>query len=767
MVLTSQAVLKLARWASSPAAMDLENLSDLGTSLGYPELTAVLDRYGPPPSSRAIDSLSLSQLLLLDEGSSSGPFPPTHSLTAYWIVDTAGAEPTTTRLMAELLGVREAVAAVYREQAVGPPPAAPLVDWTDDDYASQQSHLDPAPTGIDTKWVWDHLRLHGAGIDFVDIEMGWNLNHEDLVGQAPVRLTPPSWEHSGWVDHGTAVLGLVAGVDNDKGIVGIAPGVNSIRVVSHWNGTVSTKVADAIAQAALVMGKGDVLLVEAQTGGNWPIEILAGQLELNAIKAATNKDIIVIEPAGNGGKDMDAWITDWSGPYASGAIMVGASNGDPPSSGAGAPHTPLNTSNASVRVDCFAPGQELVSTGGGDLADLGANATYTAGFGETSGASAVVAGAAILVQHMHAAATGGQRLGAVEMRALLSDSKNGTKQGAAGHGNIGTMPDLRRIAGALIDVYLRDHPGDDGSEPSTGPLSSSPDIIVVPAIEPDPQGTYGEGSGTENSSTLSQAVRAGVTHQVYARVRNRGICPAQGVTVTVYWSPVATLVTPPSWTLIGTSTPFNVPAGDVLTVSPAIPWPAAQLPAPGHYCFVAQAHHSYDPPPDPPPATDWNGFLSYLRRSNNVTWRNFNVLSASELSLDRGAWFWMRGAPDQARVFDFEILQRLPPGVRLHLDIPPALVGALRGPFSKWHTSWNDEPRVALALPAMHKLLLPRVRLGADARHPCRFVLLLDDPGPRVQLERAFGSIAIRQLYQGQEVGRITWSFRPGGQVDR
>lgn len=757
--LSAQAVLKLAQWASTPGTSNIADLSQLAVGLDYPTLKSVLDQFGPPPSSRAIDSLSLSDLIHLDEQSLGGLFPPSRSLTAYWIVDTAGAEPATTQLMAQLLGVREAIAAVHREQAVGPPPA-PVVDWTDDDHAHQQSHLDPAPTGIDAKWVWDQLGLHGTGIDFVDVEMGWNLNHEDLIGKAPTRLTPAGWDNPEWDDHGTSVLGLVAGMDNDKGIVGIAPGVNSVRVASHWNGMVNTKVANAIATAASALASGDVLLIEAQTEGFWPIELLTGDLELNAIKAATNKGIIVVEAAGNRGVDMDLWITDWSGPYDSGAIMVGASTGDPPAAGTGAiPHAPLSTSNVSVRLDCFAQGVELVSSGDGDLADLGVNATYTARFGETSGASAIIAGAAILAQHMHVHASG-TRLDGAGMRTLLSDPNNGTPQGAPGLGNLGTMPDLRRVAASLIDVYLRDNAADAGVEPSTGPLSSSPDVFVVPAIVADAQGDFGEGSGSENSTTLGQAVTGYADHQVYTRVRNLGRCPAKGVRVTAYWSEVATLVTPASWTMIGTSMQFDVPANNALTVAPPIPWLAAQIPAPGHYCFVAEVDHAYDPAPGVPGPTDWNGFLSYLRGSNNVTWRNFNVLDEDELSAQSGAWFWMQGAPDQARRFDFEIIQRLPRGARLYLDIPLALAGAIRGPFLKDHRIDGDEQRVMITLPAEPRLHLPRVRLGCSARYRCRFVLLPADRSRRVALGRAFGSIAIRQIYEGQEVGRITWMLR-------
>ena len=44
------------------------------------------------------------------------------------------------------------------------------------------------------------------------------------------------------------------------------------------------------------------------------------------------------------------------------------------------------------------------------------------------------------------------------------------------------------------------------TDPTTGRVSQSPDIIVRQAAVTDPQGTYGAGSGTENDPRLSQDV---------------------------------------------------------------------------------------------------------------------------------------------------------------------------------------------------------------------------------------------------------------------
>jgi|SoiMethySBSTD1v2_1073268.scaffolds.fasta_scaffold47424_2 serine protease len=753
-VLSAEAVGRIVQQAPSLAPAALDDLGALGDAIDFPGLGEALAEHGSPRSFRAIRSLSLSRILVLDRISREGPFPPVRSLLAYWIVDTRGAEPVSTDTANALLRVPGAVEAVYREEAPGPPPA---VTWWLNPFAYSQHHLDPAPTGIDAKWAWATLGVDGAGIDFADVEQGWNTDHDEFKTKPPVRLTPAAWDNPTYRNHGTAVLGLVAGADNGAGIIGIAPGVHSVRLVSHWDGTTDANMADAIAKAADNLVAGDVLLLEIQGGVGYPVERVTGGSEMDAIKAATNKGIIVIEPAGNYVDDLDLAFTDgW--PDDSGTIMVGASVGDPPGTGFGSiAHAPIGMVGS--RINCFATGLQLVSAGKGDMpgSGPGTNQAYTNSFGATSGASAIVAGAALLVQHMYMAAAANARLTPAAMRVLLST--NGTPQGAPNQGNIGTMPDLRRIAGRLVDVYLRDYVGDTGVVPSTGPLSSSPDVIVRGAAVADPQGSFGAGSGTENSDTLGQTVLVGNDHQLYVRVLNRGMCPAIGATATVYWSEVATLVLPNTWNLIGSSSPFNVPKGDTLTVAPAIPWPAAAIPASGHYCFVATVNHPYDPAPPPPPPNDWDAFLEHLRQFNNITWRNFNVLDPEALMEGTGAWFSMRGAPDQARIFDFEVEQRLPLGVTLALEVPLVLAPALRGPFVRIGHAPADEVRIVL--PELPVVRFVKVRLAQNATHRCRFVLAdPHDRGVRL-LAKSSAWVSIRQLYQGVEVGRITWTLPP------
>jgi hypothetical protein len=229
------------------------------------------------------------------------------------------------------------------------------------------------------------------------------------------------------------------------------------------------------------------------------------------------------------------------------------------------------------------------------------------------------------------------------------------------------------------------------------------------------------------------------------------------VTASVYWSPVSTLVTPNMWNLLGATAPVNVPPGNTLVVAPGLTWPAAAIPAPGHYCFVARLDHSQDPAPPLPGPTDWAGFLDMVRNHNNVTWRNFNVVDgtpdprADPIELP----FLLGGAPVQARAFDIEIAVDLPEDAGLHLLLPPGAAGALP---RQWRELLEptDKDRFLLKVPRLRNTAFCGVRLHADAAHECKFVLQ-----PSKGMARGSHRVAIRQYHGDLQVGGINWLLRP------
>jgi hypothetical protein len=257
-----------------------------------------------------------------------------------------------------------------------------------------------------------------------------------------------------WIGHGTAVLGIVAAVDNDKGVVGIAPGA-SVRVVSQWfdnSGAPFVSTANAVATAIAAMQEGDVLLLETTTPAtNTKFGLVPAEVEplvFDLIRAATSIGITVVEPAGNSGSNLDA-LTDTAGKFVfnratpdfkdSGAIVVGASS-------SAAPHSRLGFSDYGSRVDCYAWGENIASCGGFPFSGIGNSpqTAYTLTFGGTSGASAIVAGAAVLLQSW-AVKMLGHTLSPSMLRKLLSDPSLNTHSNVPLNDRIGVMPDLRRI----------------------------------------------------------------------------------------------------------------------------------------------------------------------------------------------------------------------------------------------------------------------------------------------------------------------------------
>jgi hypothetical protein len=660
----------------------------------------------------------------------------------------------------------------YVEGGPTPPPA---VSASDDPRWPDQGYLDPAPDGIDAEYAWTVAGGDGQGVGFVDLERGWTFDHEDLTGASVSLISGVNKDFHG---HGTAVLGEVSAVDNSLGCVGTTPALGSVRAVSQWRTNATYDTADAITSAIAVMDFGDVLLLEAQTSqigyGYLPVEVEDATFE--AIRLATALGIVVVEAAGNGSEDLDAYTT-FAGESIlnrgsadfrdSGAIMVGAGS-------ATAPHSRLGFSNYGSRIDCYGWGESVNTTGDGWTGT--GTTTYTASFGGTSGASPIVSGAGLSVQGMAEQALG-YRFSPRQLRAILADPANGTQSANPASDEIGVMPDLRTIATTVLnttpDVYVRDFVGDTG-DPHSGAISASPDVILRPTQVTNPQAEFGEGSVGENSATLGFEAVAGQDNYVYVRLQNRGGAAARNVTATVYWSPVATLVTPDLWTEVGTTTsaatptPTEVSAGEVLTVMDPITWDASEIPGAGHYCFVALIGSDGDPAPNPADFADWNNFRTYIRDNNNVTWRNFNVVSSVPPAGGRfvALPFIAPGAPDAARPMQLEVQARLPDGARAFLELPQYVVEKLdEYPNHREELEGVEAPEgEAVAYIPMNphgRRLLDAISFPAKSRTEMRLLVHV----PEADRENSY-QVAVRQLFEKDEVGRVTWQLSPPEEID-
>ena len=428
-----------------------------------PQLATLLKQHPKVATRPVVRGIKPDQLRELENQASLTQFPAIHSLTSYWRLDCRETTTPIEELLKAVRGLSEVDHAYLERVALDP-----MVDASDDEYAGDQDYLDLAPVGIGARWAWKQANGDGAGVGFVDLEEDWNLDHEDLIAKSPtLSYGDNRYEMDGFSgDHGTAVLGTVVGVDNSVGIVGIAPGVSSVQVVSRYEapgGTAESdvNVASAIVHAISIMSPGDVLLLEVQRDF-LPTE--TDEVDFHAIRLASSKNIIVVEAAGNGNANLDAWTNDaglhlldranWtSDSFDSGAILVGSCK-------SALPHNRLvglgagSGSNYGSRLDCFAWGEDIVTTGYGYInPSADDDVAYTDDFGGTSGAAAIIAGAALILQGMYKEMPPrGGHISPTQMRALLSDRATGTPQGPTVAGNIGVMPNLCAIIETKLDV---------------------------------------------------------------------------------------------------------------------------------------------------------------------------------------------------------------------------------------------------------------------------------------------------------------------------
>lgn len=404
--------------------------------VGRDDIQTTLDRFRVA-AKPLISAVSFERLNELETESWTERVAPQHSLSNYWRVDVRQFRDRMAEIEEALRGLPD-VELVYRENSLSEP-----VYPDDDRYSSRQGYL--GEEGVNATPVWRLSNGNGKGMHFIDLEQGWIEGHEDLPAMKIIYNDNRHGTYGYRGDHGTAVVGIVAAQDNGQGVIGITPKLESVSLVSWWhdkNG--DDNVANVITAAMNASPRPHVLLIEAQTKSQQhPVEL--ERAAFDAIRNAVNLGIIVVEAAGNGDRNLDALFSFGD----SGAIMVGAGTAKPPHNRSIWPGR--GGSNYGSRVNCYAWGDGVTSTGYNDLQQYGTTG-YTSSFSGTSAAAAIIAGCALLLQGLHVAFTG-NRLSPEQMRSLLSNRATGTAQGGGVTEHIGVMPNLARIVASRPDLF--------------------------------------------------------------------------------------------------------------------------------------------------------------------------------------------------------------------------------------------------------------------------------------------------------------------------
>jgi subtilisin family serine protease len=291
-------------------------------------------------------------------------------------------------------------------------------------------------------------------------------------------------------NHGTAVLGIFSGDQNEKGITGICSdanvcGVSVFEVPSVM--ALGWGTAAAIRDAASRLNAGDILLLELQRAGPavqftehtnqfgeipvewWPCDFAA-------VQTATTRKILVVTAGGNGQQDLGSAIFDappptlqsvkfpsnWHNPFRrpladSGSIIVGA--GAPRQGATSAPElcrldfSNFDETNKDSIFDAQAWGENVTTTGFGNLEKGGGQDEkfwYTGDFSGTSSAAPMVAGVLGCLQGIRKAQNKAP-LTPAQARELLRTT--GIQQGHSPQSpaskRIGNRPDLQRLIAEL------------------------------------------------------------------------------------------------------------------------------------------------------------------------------------------------------------------------------------------------------------------------------------------------------------------------------
>jgi lantibiotic leader peptide-processing serine protease len=238
-----------------------------------------------------------------------------------------------------------------------------------------------APQAIEAPAAWA-LGCTGAGVRVAIIDGGLYAAHPDLAANVDVAASrsfvdgEPFDNDTGTFWHGTHVAGIVAAVDNNVGVVGIAPEATLIGLkILHGGSGSFGALINAILYAATPLAEGgagaDIInlsvgAVFARGGGNTgggPLVAVVNQV----INYADRHGVLVVSAAGNEALDLDHSGSVISVPAESGSGIavsatapigwaLGATNFDTPAS-----YTNYGTSVINVSApggDAEYPGDE-------------------------------------------------------------------------------------------------------------------------------------------------------------------------------------------------------------------------------------------------------------------------------------------------------------------------------------------------------------------------------------------------------------------------
>lgn len=298
-------------------------------------------------------------------------------------------------------------------------------------YHHLQTYLQPNSStlkGMNVLSVWGKGE-QGSAATVRHLDFGVNHNHENLKGNISVVTNTPKPEPEE-KDHGTATTGIIAASKQDFGITGIA---HECEFHFYYVNDLDLIVRDAI--------PGDIvsLDVHLRVGADY-FPVIHSRSWWDKIYALTQKGVVVIMAAGNGGADLSPEAGKMSQYGKSGGYLIGSCNNHD-----GRRYSSSNYNHQTSLLNSWG-NMSIATTGYGYLngPTSDENRKYTGSFGGTSGATPLVCGVLALIQS-YAIAHYGIYLNSDEIVKLVAE----TGITDAVEDRIGSRPDvdaaLRRL----------------------------------------------------------------------------------------------------------------------------------------------------------------------------------------------------------------------------------------------------------------------------------------------------------------------------------
>ena len=197
-----------------------------------------------------------------------------------------------------------------------------------------------------------HPSNKGTGVKVAILDSGIDLDHLDLAVAGDVTFVPETTTGDDDNGHGTLVAGIVAALDNDIGVIGIAPEASlyAVKVLNQNGAGVMSVILSGIEWA--VDNNMQVINMSFGSLGDMPSAVR------EALDNAYNAGIVIVAGAGNGGNASGEGTNIWAPARYKSVIAVGATDEQ---------DARYPSSSTGYTLELVAPGVNIYSTamGGG------------------------------------------------------------------------------------------------------------------------------------------------------------------------------------------------------------------------------------------------------------------------------------------------------------------------------------------------------------------------------------------------------------------